>query len=75
LRWHEIDEPVHREMLGWYQDLIALRRRLPPASRADVGVAVDQRTRTVVFTRPGLEVRVNVRNGSCAVREVGTQVV
>jgi len=75
LRWQEIDEPVHREMLGWYRDLIAVRRRLPPASRAEIGVAVDERSRTVIFTRPGLEVRVNVRDGSCAVRELGTKLV
>jgi maltooligosyltrehalose trehalohydrolase len=29
LDWNEIEEPTHLEMLKWYRDLIALRRRLP----------------------------------------------
>src|SRR5579871_5955517 len=27
LRWDEVNEPGHRELLGWYRELIALRRR------------------------------------------------
>jgi maltooligosyltrehalose trehalohydrolase len=29
LNWRELDEPFHCQMLQWYADLIALRRRLP----------------------------------------------
>ncbi len=29
LRWEELDEPLHREMLDWHRALIALRRSLP----------------------------------------------
>ena len=75
LRWEEIDEPMHAEMLKWYRDLIALRRRLPAASREDVRALADDRRGTVHFTRPGLEVSVNLRDGSCAVRESGTSIV
>jgi maltooligosyltrehalose trehalohydrolase len=75
LRWEEIDEPAHGEMLMWYRDLIALRRRLPPASREDVRALAEDRRGTVRFMRPGLDVSVNLRDGSCAVRESGTSIV
>jgi maltooligosyltrehalose trehalohydrolase len=71
LRWDEIDEPKHRGILAWYRDLIALRRRLPPAARDEVKTAVDERLRRITFSRPGVEVTVDLRTGSCRVLEDG----
>src|SRR5207247_1060003 len=33
LKWEELDEPYHRRMLGWYRDLIAMRRRMPAVAQ------------------------------------------
>jgi len=59
----------------------APERRVPPLGgfsltflRLEIRRLLRNR-RTVIFTRPGLEVRVNVRDGSCAVRELGTKLV
>ncbi|HET7338300.1 MAG TPA: malto-oligosyltrehalose trehalohydrolase [Candidatus Dormibacteraeota bacterium] len=63
LRWEELDEPQHRDMLDWYRNLIALRRRLP-APPAVVGqgvdVSVDEAERRITFSRDGVRVLVNL---------------
>ncbi len=63
LRWDELDEPRHREMLAWYRDLLALRRRLPPPGDSvgqGVEVHVDEAARRLTFRRPGVAVYVNL---------------
>lgn len=75
LSWKEIDEPAHAEMLAWHRNLIALRKRLPAASREEVQAAADERSGELTFSRPGLEVAVNLRDGSCTLRETGTSIV
>ena len=62
LRWDEVRESPHRELLDWYRSLIALRHRLPPATKP-VGqdVQVDVAASCVTFRRPGVMVRVNMR--------------
>jgi maltooligosyltrehalose trehalohydrolase len=63
LRWDELDEDAHANMLEWYRDLIALRRRLPPANGTageGVDVMVDERMRRLSFSRPGVRVDINL---------------
>jgi maltooligosyltrehalose trehalohydrolase len=63
LVWNEIDEPFHRRMLEWYQDLIRLHRRLGAGggSAGDaVRVHVEGDSRTVTFDRDSVSVRVNL---------------
>ncbi|HKC20686.1 MAG TPA: DUF3459 domain-containing protein, partial [Candidatus Dormibacteraeota bacterium] len=63
LRWEEVDESPHREMLEWYRELIALRRRLPSPSEAvgeGIDVTVDEGERHIDFSRPGVRVLVNL---------------
>jgi maltooligosyltrehalose trehalohydrolase len=63
LDWGELDDPRHRDMLTWYRALIALRRRLPvhagPAGDG-VRVEVDDGRRTLVFSRDGVSVWINL---------------
>lgn len=73
LRWDEIDEPAHREMLEWYRALIALRRRLVPASINDVRATADVARRTVSFARPGLELHANLDTGDLTILENGAR--
>ncbi|HEY3085840.1 MAG TPA: malto-oligosyltrehalose trehalohydrolase [Candidatus Dormibacteraeota bacterium] len=63
LRWEELDEASHQDMLGWYRSLVALRRRLPPPVDelgADIDVAVDEALRRLSFGRRGVRVCVNL---------------
>lgn len=57
LRWHEMGEPAHREMLDWYRSLISLRRKL---TGADVRLRVDEAERRLDFARDGIRVCVNL---------------
>ena len=58
LRWEEVDEHAHADMLDWYRSLIALRRGLPPAKT--VAVEVDDSAGRISFARDDLMVRVNL---------------
>ena len=58
LRWEEVDEHAHADMLDWYRSLIALRRGLPPAKT--VAVEVDDSAGRISFARDSLMVRVNL---------------
>jgi maltooligosyltrehalose trehalohydrolase len=71
LSWDEIDEPRHREMLAWYRRLIAMRRRLPPASLDEVTASAGEESGQIEFGRPGLELRAGMRDGSLSIREHG----
>jgi len=57
LRWEEIDEPPHHEMLEWYRGLIALRRRL---TGQKVDVQVDEQAGRFTLARDRIVVRVNL---------------
>ena len=66
LRWEELAEATHRDMLEWYRRLIALRRRLPPprgAAGEGVEVTVDEPGRRLGFSRDGVRVSVNLGEG------------
>jgi len=36
LRWPELDEPAHRDLLDWHRALIALRQQIPAGTPAEV---------------------------------------
>jgi maltooligosyltrehalose trehalohydrolase len=61
LNWEELEESPHREMLEWYRGLMALRRRLPPATGIDV--EVDEADQRIFFARAGVKVLVNLGEG------------
>jgi hypothetical protein len=54
-------------MLGWYRDLIAMRRRMPAAGY-DIKAHVDGDR--IVFERDGVVVRVNLSVPDCTEVEV-----
>jgi maltooligosyltrehalose trehalohydrolase len=73
LRWDEVTEPGHAEILDWYRELIALRRSRPELAAApldDVEVEVDEDADRVVVRRraAGVEVVVDLAAGDVAIR-------
>jgi len=63
LDWSQLDDDVHRSMLAWYRELIALRRAHaclsdPRLERA--GVEVDAEAQTLVVHRGEIDVVVNL---------------
>jgi maltooligosyltrehalose trehalohydrolase len=73
LRWDEVGEPGHAEVLAWYKELIALRRSLPALAGAplgDVDVAVDEATDRLVVRRgaAALAVEVDLSSGDVVIR-------
>jgi maltooligosyltrehalose trehalohydrolase len=62
LCWAEAQASPHREILAWYRDLIALRRRLPCLSDSRLEhtqVVVDEARRAIAVRRGPVEVLVN----------------
>ncbi|GGA64668.1 malto-oligosyltrehalose trehalohydrolase [Edaphobacter acidisoli] len=63
LRWDEIDEGAHREMLDWYRQLIHLRRNSVALNDGDLGhikVRFDERQRYLILDRGAVKVFVNL---------------
>ena len=63
LQWSELGVASHRDVLGWYRDLIALRRRTPDLGdgRFDrVDVEIDEVQRWLVMRRPASVVATNL---------------
>jgi len=63
LDWDSLGSPGHAEMLDWYRELIALRRRWPELTdgRRDlVAVAFDESQRWLTMTRGPVVVAVNL---------------
>jgi maltooligosyltrehalose trehalohydrolase len=52
LRWSELDEEPHRNLLEWHRSLIALRRTIPPDTPAEV--AFDETARWLTLRRGSL---------------------
>jgi maltooligosyltrehalose trehalohydrolase len=70
LRWSEIHEEPHASLLGWYKDLIALRRarRELTNGRTDrVEVRFDERARWLVMRREEIEVACNFASDAQAI--------
>ncbi|HYC00911.1 MAG TPA: malto-oligosyltrehalose trehalohydrolase [Candidatus Limnocylindrales bacterium] len=59
LRWEEIQDGAHDDMLRWYRELLRLRRD-HPIDAADVQVDGDERQRVLVLRRGSLLVAANV---------------
>jgi maltooligosyltrehalose trehalohydrolase len=62
LRWEELDQPQHAEMLDWYRRLITLRRQECALTRTelrDVGVRFDEAQKWLWMTRGPVEVVFN----------------
>jgi maltooligosyltrehalose trehalohydrolase len=63
LQWAELGAPAHADMLAWYRDLIALRRRTPDLAdgRLDrIEVDTDEEQRWLVLRRPSSVVAANL---------------
>ncbi|MBO3744618.1 malto-oligosyltrehalose trehalohydrolase [Streptosporangiaceae bacterium NEAU-GS5] len=71
LKWDEVAEDAHTSLLGWYRDLIALRKSYPELadSRLDrVAVEFDEEARWIVVSRGSLRVAANLGDFSTPVR-------
>jgi maltooligosyltrehalose trehalohydrolase len=65
LKWEELTQPPHREILEWHRDLIALRARTPELrdGRMDaVNVSFDEGARWLTVTRGPIVVASNLSN-------------
>ena len=63
LRWAEVDDPPHAELLAWHRSLLALRRRCPDLhdGRLEaVEVRADEDARWIRMVRGGHEVVANL---------------
>jgi maltooligosyltrehalose trehalohydrolase len=67
LDWSELDREPHRELLGWYRELIALRRARPELTDPRLGrvrVDYDEAARWLVVRRGRLRIVANLGPGS-----------
>ncbi|GAA1786288.1 MAG: malto-oligosyltrehalose trehalohydrolase [Actinobacteria bacterium] len=74
LRWAELGEPAHAEMLDWYRALIGLRRKRfdSPAHLADVTVSFDEEAGWFCMSFSGLTVALNLGGAEATVPLAGT---
>jgi maltooligosyltrehalose trehalohydrolase len=59
LRWSEVAQGEHEEMLNWYKQLVALRRSTPELTDGrltEVNVTFDERARWLVLKRGDIEI-------------------
>jgi maltooligosyltrehalose trehalohydrolase len=78
LRWEEREEPGHREMLAFYQELLALRRNHPDLTdgRLDtIDVAFDEDQRWITVQRGALVVAANVGETDRVVATYGQEIL
>jgi len=76
LRWEERDHPPHRDVLAWYRELLALRRREPAlrdARQGSVEAWGDDRAGTVVVQRGDVVVVADVGGSGGPVRVDGAE--
>jgi maltooligosyltrehalose trehalohydrolase len=69
LVWDELDKPDQQEMLAWYKQLIATRRRIPAlvdGRMERVSTTYDIEFRTLVVRREGMFLAVNLGQDECA---------
>src|SRR5690606_7503506 len=76
LRWEERDHPPRRDVLAWYRELLALRRREPAlrdARQGSVEAWGDDRAGTVVVQRGDVVVVADVGGSGGPVRVDGAE--
>jgi len=74
LHWDELSSEPHASLLGWYRDLIALRRTVIGTSEtrfADVTCAVEDGGDTFVMSHRGIEVRADLAHDRVTVTATG----
>ncbi|MFP5351276.1 MAG: malto-oligosyltrehalose trehalohydrolase, partial [Actinomycetota bacterium] len=62
LKWDELERAPHSELLEWYRDLIALRKRMPELGDGDLAAVMtffDEDQRALVIQRGGITVACN----------------
>jgi maltooligosyltrehalose trehalohydrolase len=67
LKWSEVHEGTHAEMLSWTKDLIRLRRSTLALNDGDLGhlnVDFDRERRWLVMTRGSVRVLINLGSGN-----------
>ena len=75
LRWDEIDQQPHREMLEWYRALIALRNEYAPQGLTYSAIAYDDKAMTFCVRHGRLAVACNFSASEQRVRAKGTIVL
>jgi maltooligosyltrehalose trehalohydrolase len=67
LKWGELEEPVHAEMLAWYRKLIQLRRSTPCLNDGEPGnttVRFSEEQRWICMKRGSILVACNIASGA-----------
>jgi maltooligosyltrehalose trehalohydrolase len=59
LKWREISDEPHREMLSWYGSLIQFRRQHPALALPEVRVHFSEAEKWLIMERPGISVVCN----------------
>jgi maltooligosyltrehalose trehalohydrolase len=78
LRWQELSQPDHAEMLDWHRALIALRRERPSLRDADcarVQVAADDGAQTLVIRRGEILIACNLSSDHVSIDVAGARPV
>ena len=78
LRWDELGGDEHASMLGWYRELIALRRATPGLCSGDpaqVYARCDAAARVLVYANAGIVVACNLGTDVAYIDEVGGDAV
>ncbi|MFW6198015.1 MAG: malto-oligosyltrehalose trehalohydrolase [Myxococcota bacterium] len=60
LRWDELEDAAHRDVLEWYRALIALRHARPDLLTDSIGVRFDENARWLAVQRPSTTLLCNL---------------
>jgi maltooligosyltrehalose trehalohydrolase len=63
LRWGELQEPAHQEMLQWYRALLRLRSERPDLLQEGVVVRTDEAAGWLLVERPATTIVCNLADG------------
>jgi maltooligosyltrehalose trehalohydrolase len=68
LKWEEVTQPVHRELLAWYGRLIALRATIAQPLAQTTEVSYDEQASWIWFIHGDLSVAVNLGSDPTSLR-------